>query len=86
MASSKTRSYTILGILYNLYEYNTFQNKKEIKFVSITALSFIKDTSKFGHCMELIDAAVKPDHIESLKKQLDKLEMIFFMTLMRIAS
>ena len=54
-----------------------FITRKEIRFVSITALSFIKDTEKFGHCMELIDAAVKPDHAQSLKKQLDKVEIIF---------
>ena len=76
MASSKTQNYKILGIIYNLYEVNTFQNKKEIKYILIAALSFIKDTAKFGH-MEFIDAAVKPYHIESLKKQLDKAEMLF---------
>ena len=70
MASSKTRNYKILEILYNLCEDNIFHNKKEIRFVSIIALSFIKDTEKFGHCMELINAAVNPYHIKSLKRQL----------------
>ena len=86
MESSKTWIYQILEIIYNIYEDNTFHNKKEIKFVSITALSFIKDTAYFGHCMEFIDAAVKKYHIKSLQKQLDKVGMILFMTLMRIAS
>ena len=44
LASSKTWNYHICEIIYNIYEDNIFQNKKEIKFVSITALSFIKDT------------------------------------------
>ena len=86
MVSSKTWIYEILEIVYNIYEDGIFHNKKEIKFVSITALSFIKDTANFGHCMEFIDAAVKPDHIKILQKQSDKVGMIFFMTLMRIAS
>ena len=37
-ASSKTQNYHIRDIIYNLYEYDIFQNKKEIKFVSITTL------------------------------------------------
>ena len=60
MASRKTRNYQICDIIYNIYEYNIFQNKKEIKFVSITATSIIKGTEKFGHFMELIAALVKP--------------------------
>ena len=33
-----------------------FIYKKEIKFVSVTALYLIKETAKFGHCMDIIDA------------------------------
>ena len=33
---------------------------------------FIKYTEKFDHLMKLIDAIVKPYHILTLKKQLDK--------------
>ena len=73
----KTQKYNICKILYNLYEDDIFQNKTEIKFFSITAPPFIKYTEKFGHCMELIDAAVKPYHITTLKKQLDKADLIF---------
>ena len=39
-------------------------------------MSFIKDTEKFGRCMELINAAVNPYHIKILKKQLDKVEIL----------
>ena len=60
MASSKTRNYNICEIIYNLYKYNIFKKKKEIKFVSITDPSFIKGIENFGHFMEIIDAAVKP--------------------------
>ena len=63
MASSKTWDYHIRDITYNIYKDNIFQKKKEIKFFSITAKFFIKGTSKFGHCIELVYAAVKPDHI-----------------------
>ena len=77
MESSKTRNYNIYEILYNIYKDHIFQNEKEIKFFSITAPSFIKGTSKFGHCKDFIDAAVNPDHISTLKKQLDKVELIF---------
>ena len=86
MSSSKTLNYHICGTLYNLYEDNIFQNKKYIKFISITAPSFIKDTTKFGHCTELINSEVNPYHIATLKKQLDKEELKqFVMTLMRSA-
>ena len=74
-ASSKTRNYHICEIIYNIYEDNIFQNNKEIKFVSITETSFIKYTANFGHCVDLIDAAVKPYHISTLKKQLGKAEI-----------
>ena len=47
MASSKTQNYHICEIIYNIYEDNIFQKKKEINFVSITTPSFIKDTAKF---------------------------------------
>ena len=77
MASNKNQNYHIYEIIYNLYEDDIFQNKTEIKFFSITAPPFIKYTEKFGHCMELIDAAVKPYHITTLKKQLDKADLIF---------
>ena len=43
MASSKTQNYHICEIIYNIYEDNIFQNKKEIKFFSITAIYFIKN-------------------------------------------
>ena len=69
MASIETRNYNIYDILYNIYEDNIFQNKKEIKFVSIADPSFMKDTENFGHCMEPINAAVKPYHIITLNKQ-----------------
>ena len=75
MDSNKTLNYHIREIIYNLYKDDIFQNKKEIKFVSITAMYFIKDTEKFGHCMDLINDAVKPYHIETLKKKLDKVEL-----------
>ena len=58
MDSSMTRNYQICGIIHNIYEENVFKNKKLIKFVSITDISFIKDTEKFGHCMEIIDAVM----------------------------
>ena len=44
MASRKTRNYHLCEIIYSLYEDYIFQNKKEIKFVSSTDPSFIKDT------------------------------------------
>ena len=72
MASSKSQNYHIHDILYNIYKDNIFHYKKDIKSVSITAPYFIKYTAKFGHCMELIDAVVNPDHILISKKQLDK--------------
>ena len=78
MASIKTRNHHICDILYNIYEDNIFQNKKEIKFVSIADPSFMKGTEKLGHCMEIIDAEVKPYQIETLKKQLDKADLNFF--------
>ena len=50
-------------------------------------MSFIKYTANFGHCMDIIDAEVNPDHIAALKKQLDKAELkMFVTTLMRSAS
>ena len=74
-------------VIYNLYKDNIFQNKKEIKFFSINAPSFIKDTENFGHCMELLYVAMNPDHISTLKKQLDKAELkLFIMTLTSSAS
>ena len=73
--SSKPRNYHIREILYNLYEDNIFHNKKEMGFFSITSLSFIKYKANFGHYMELIDAAVNPDHISTLKKQFNKAEL-----------
>ena len=78
MASSKTWIYQILEIIYNIYEDNIFYNNKEIKFVSITSLPFIKDTDIFGYYMELIDAAVNPDHIATFKKLLDKSQLKLF--------
>ena len=75
MVSNKTQNYHIRDIIYNLYKYNILKKKEEIKFISITTLSFIKDIEKFGHCMELIGAEVNPYHITSLKKQLDKAEL-----------
>ena len=86
MASSKTWNYHICEILYNIYEDNIFQNKNEIKFVSITSPSFINETAKFFHWTDLIDYALNPYHISTLDKQLDKAELIFFMTLMISAS
>ena len=87
MTSSKTRNYHICEILYNLYKDNIFQNKKYIKFFSITALSVIKDTANFSHCVDLIYAAVNPYHIVTLNKQLEKVEIKYFvMKLMRNAS
>ena len=79
MESSKTRNNYICDIIYNLYKDNIFQSKKEIKFISITAKSFIKNTEKFGHCMEVIDSAVKPDKISCRKKKLDRAEIIFLL-------
>ena len=85
--SSKTQNYHIREIIYNIYEDNIFQNKKEIKLVSINAPSFIKDTAKFGHWMELIDDSVNPNYIAILNSQLDKAELkCFFMTLMSSSS
>ena len=78
MESSKTCNYHICDILYNLYEDNIFQNQKEIKFFSITNLSFIKDTSKFGYCKDLINVKLKPYHISTLKIRLDKVELKTF--------
>ena len=75
MESSKTRNYHIRDILYNIFEDNVFQNKKEIKFVSITDPYFINDTENFGHCMDIVGAAVNRDHISTLKKNLDKAEL-----------
>ena len=75
MDSNKTLNYHIREIIYNLYKDDIFQNKKEIKFVPITAMYFIKDTEKFGHCMDHINDAVKPYHIETLQKKLDKVEL-----------
>ena len=46
-----------------------------MKLIFITALSFIKDKANFYHYMEIINAAVNPDHISSLKIQLDKAEL-----------
>ena len=67
MASSKTRNYHICETLYNIYEDHIFQNNKGIKFVSITDPSLINYKAKFGHCMELLDTTLKPDHISTLK-------------------
>ena len=75
MMSSKTQNYRICEILYNIYEDHIFQIKKEIKFVSSTAVSFMNDTANFVHFLDLIDAKVKPDYIATLKKQLDKAEL-----------
>ena len=75
MRSSKTRNYHICDILYSLFEDNIFQNNKEIKFISISVSSLIKGTANFGHCTELIYAALKSNHIASLKKKLDKAEL-----------
>ena len=58
MDPSRTRNYHICGIIHNIYKDNVFKNKKEINFVSIDDLYFIKDTAKFGHCMDIIDAVV----------------------------
>ena len=66
MVLSKTRNYHIHNILYNIYEDNIFQD------ISITAPYFIKETSNFGHCMEIIYATSNPYHIATSKKQLDK--------------
>ena len=44
MASSKTHNYHIRETIYNIYEDNILKNNKEIKFIYITAPSFIKDT------------------------------------------
>ena len=47
--------------------------EQEIKQVlSNTNPSFINNTETVGHCMDIIGAALKPDHIENLKKYLDK--------------
>ena len=68
----KARNYHIRDIIYNIYKDHIFQNKKEIKFISITDPSLIKYTAKYGHCVGIIDDSVKPDNIVTLKKQLDK--------------
>ena len=75
MDSSKIRNYHIGDSLYNIYEYNIFQNKKEINFISITAPPFIKETKNPGRFVEIIHSAVNPYHIETLNKQLDKVEL-----------
>ena len=72
MSSSKTWNYHTSEIIYNLYKDNIFQNKKKTNFISITAPSFKKDTSNFGHFMDLIYAAVNTYNIASLKKNLYK--------------
>ena len=72
MVSSKTRNYHIDDNIYNLCKDNIFQIKKQIKFISIAHSSFINYTSQFGHYIELIYASVKPYHIVTLNKQLDK--------------
>ena len=83
MASSRTRNYHNCDIIHNIYKDNLFKNNKEIKFISTTALYFIKDKATFGHSMDLIDATVKPYNMARLKKQLDKAEIkLFFMKLM----
>ena len=51
MASSKIQNYHKREIIYKIYEDNILKNNKEIKFIYITAPSFIKDTYMFGHCM-----------------------------------
>ena len=76
MTIMKTRNDQNREIVYNLYEDNIFKNKKDIKFISITAQYYIKVTEKFGHCMELIDYSVNSYHISILKKQLDKAKII----------
>ena len=78
MMSSKTWNYHTCDILYIIYKDNIFYKNKEIKFVSITSLPFIKDTDIFGYYMELIDAAVNPDHIATFKKLLDKSQLKLF--------
>ena len=78
MASSKTRNYHICDILFNICKDNIFHNNKYIKFISIISPSFIHDTKKFSHCMELINAIVKSDQIETFKIKLDKAEMKIF--------
>ena len=65
IASSKIWNYHISELIYNIYEYNIFQNKKWIKFISITDPSFIKEKENVGHCMKIIDAVVNPYHIAS---------------------
>ena len=75
MASSKTRKYHTREILYNIYEDSIFHKNKEIRFVFINAQSFIKETEKFGQCIDLIYATVNPDHIATLKKHLDKAKL-----------
>ena len=82
MVSSKTQGYHIRDIIYNFYEDNILYNNKEIKFISVTDPSFIKDTSNFGRWMELIDAAVNPYHVTTLKKQLDKAEIKLFIVIL----
>ena len=74
-ASSKTQSYHTRDIIYNLYGHIIFKNKKEIKFISIADFYFIENMEKFGHWMDIVDAVGKPDHILSLKKNLDKAEL-----------
>ena len=68
MESRKSHNYHMRAIIYNIYEDNILQNKKEIKFTSITYLSFKKDIETFGHCVYPIDAIGNPDHIECFKK------------------
>ena len=78
MASSKTRNHHTHDIIYNLCKSNIFQNKKEIKFISITDPSFINYAAKLGNCMEPIDASLNAYHISTLKKKLDKAEQNIF--------
>ena len=72
MESSKNRNYHIREIIYNIYEENIIQIKTEIKFISITDSYFTNYTEQFGHYMDLIDDAVKPDNITNPKKQFYK--------------
>ena len=74
---SKTWKYHICDIIYNINKDNVFNNKKWIKFISITDPYLIKYTENFGDCTELIDTAVNTYQIASLKKQLDKEKIIF---------
>ena len=75
ITSSKTRNCYIHDIIYSICEDNIFKNKKEIKFISIIDRSFKNGIKKFCRGMELINAAVKPYHIEILKKQLNKVDL-----------